>query len=422
MGVRLQEREGKGWYVIINWKGQRRTKFFGKNKALAKDFREKIDAKLKLGSVGISTKAGQTLEAYSVTWLERLQHTRKASTCEDYGKLLRRDIVPLLKGVDLEDITREKVKALAFAGLKKGQSPKTVQNVVRCLSSLLSHAKEDGLIRENTALNPGKFLPKMSRRKFINPFSRDEVATLLETVQAKAPRYSPLFLCAVRTGLRQGELLALQWGDIDYHGRFIEVQRNYARGQITTPKNGESRRVDMSKELTQALRDLQTERQMEAAANGWHEVPVWIFCNDAGVLLDPDNLRKRVFASLLKASGLRRVRFHDLRHTFASLLLQQGESPVYVKEQMGHSSIQVTVDLYGHLIPGGNKQAVDRLDTQVLDPTKSEKFCVPIVTRSEPGRFLGAGGLDSICSKEKDDRGFEGNATQPPPAPEWMEL
>jgi hypothetical protein len=92
-------------------------------------------------------------------------------------------------------------------------------------------------------------------------------------------------------------------------------------------------------------------------------MPQWVFCNVNGGLIDPDHLRNRVFYGLLKAAGLRRLRFHDLRHTFASLLLQQGESPVYVKEQMGHSSIQVTVDLYGHLIPGGNKQAVDRLDS-----------------------------------------------------------
>ncbi len=90
-----------------------------------------------------------------------------------------------------------------------------------------------------------------------------------------------------------------------------------------------------------------------------------------GGLLDPDNLRKRVFAGLLRKAELRRFRFHDLRHTFASLLLQQGEIPVYVKEQMGHSSIQVTVDLYGHLIPGGNKQAVDRLD-QAVDKSPVE--------------------------------------------------
>jgi integrase len=78
--------------------------------------------------------------------------------------------------------------------------------------------------------------------------------------------------------------------------------------------------------------------------------------------LDADNLRPRVFYKLLEKAELRRVRFHDLRHTFASLLLQNGESPAYVKEQMGHSSIQVTVDVYGHLIPGANRQAVDRLD------------------------------------------------------------
>jgi integrase len=268
MGVRLQERDGKGWYVIINWKGQRRTKFFGRNKALAKSFRDKIDAKLKLGCMGIESQAGEKIEAYAERWLERIQHSRKASTCEDYRKLLTRDILPMLKGLDLGDVSRDKVKAVAFAGLRKGQSPKTVQNVVRCLSSLLSHAKEDGLIRENTALCPGKFLPKIAKRKHINPFTREEVAAFLEVVQQRVPRYYTLFLCAVRSGLRQGELLALQWQDLDYHGRFIEVQRNYARGRITTPKSGESRRVDMSRELAQAFRDLYvehnwTQRQMD---------------------------------------------------------------------------------------------------------------------------------------------------------------
>jgi integrase len=127
----------------------------------------------------------------------------------------------------------------------------------------------------------------------------------------------------------------------------------------------------MSLGLSQTFKALCTERQLETAANGWKDVPEWVFCSETGGLLDPDNLRKRVFQVLLKKAGLRRIRFHDLRHTFASLLLQQGESPVYVKEQMGHSSIQVTVDLYGHLIPGGNKQAVDRLD-QRPEKTVSE--------------------------------------------------
>jgi integrase len=88
-----------------------------------------------------------------------------------------------------------------------------------------------------------------------------------------------------------------------------------------------------------------------------------------GTQIDPSNLRK-LFNRLLVDAKLRRVRFHDLRHNFASLLLQNGESLTYVKEQMGHSSINVTVDIYGHLVPGGNRQAVDKLDDVIPAPTK----------------------------------------------------
>ncbi len=382
MGVKVQQRSDKaGWWVIIHHKGERKKKYFGANKQLAKEFANKLDARIKLGSVGITTKAGVKVEVYAEKWLACIQHTRKHTTHENYVKMLKRDILPVLKGLDLEDITREKVKAVAFDRLNKGQSPRTVQSVIRCLSALLGYAVEDGLLTVNTALKPGKFLPKVSKQRRINPLTRDEVAILLDAVRQRAPRYYPLFLCAVRTGLRQGELLALQWGDIDYRGRFITVQRNYTRGRISTPKSGESRRVDMSRELAQALKDLYTERQLEAAANGWASVPEWLFCSETGGLLDPERIR-RGFYKLLRHSGLRRVRFHDLRHTFASLLLQQGESLVYVRDQMGHASITMTVDVYGYLIPGSNKQAVDRLDN---NPSEDEN--APLTPPSGSGEW-----------------------------------
>ena len=118
----------------------------------------------------------------------------------------------------------------------------------------------------------------------------------------------------------------------------------------------------MSAQLTTTLRSLLAIRKAETLKKGWGTVPDWVFCTESGGAFDGDNLRHRVFYKLLEKAELRRVRLHDLRHTFASLLLQNGESPVYVKEQMGYSSIQVTVDIYGHLIPGANRQAVDRLD------------------------------------------------------------
>ena len=114
-----------------------------------------------------------------------------------------------------------------------------------------------------------------------------------------------------------------------------------------------------------------------------------------------NNVQHRAFYAVLKASGLRRIRFHDLRHTFASLLLQQGESPGYVKEQMGHSSIAITVDLYGHLIPGGNRQAVDRLDGPVLPRWDGSGSATP----AQPGRHVGsvnsANSLNRWCARQE---------------------
>ncbi len=368
MAVKIRQWKG-AWWIFINHQGTRKAKRVGigeSGKKAAKLAAQQIQARLALGQAAFqSQKSGITIDAFAETFLHRIEHTRKHTTLTDYTKILNRDILPALRGLDLQDISREKVKAMALAGLQKGQSPKTMQNIVRCLSSLLSHALEDGHVAANVALKPGKFLPKVTKRHKIAPLTREEVALLIDTAKAKLPRYYPLFLCAVRTGLRMGELLALQWEDIDWQGRFIEVRRNYTHFRLTTPKSGESRRVDMSRELGQTLADLRTEQQIEAAAQGGQEVPSWVFCSETGGLLHPHNLRDRVFYGLLTKAKLRKVRFHDLRHTFASLLLQQGESLVYVKEQMGHSSIQVTVDLYGHLIPGGNKQAVDRLDTPV---------------------------------------------------------
>ena len=98
----------------------------------------------------------------------------------------------------------------------------------------------------------------------------------------------------------------------------------------------------------------------------------WLFTTPKGAQLDPNNIRKRVFYRVLDLAGLRRIRFHDLRHAFASLLIQQGESLAYVKDQLGHSSIQITVDTYGHLVPGGNIQAVDRLDD--VEGPKNEDY------------------------------------------------
>lgn len=232
---------------------------------------------------------------------------------------------------------------------------------------MFTHAVEDELLVKNPAARVGKFNQKpAAQRQNINPLTRAELKLYLDTARQQHARYYPFLLTLARAGLRLGEALALQWGDLDFHGRFIEVQRAFCHTSrpILTPKNGKTRRVDMSTQLTETLSILLLERKKETLKKGWGEVPAFLFVTETGEMLDGDNLRRRVHGATLKKAGLRHIRIYDLRHTFASLLIQNGESLAYVKEQMGHHSIQVTVDLYGHLVPGGNRQAVDRLDDQ----------------------------------------------------------
>ena len=197
----------------------------------------------------------------------------------------------------------------------------------------------------------------------------NEVQQFLEAAREICLEYDPLLLMAVRAGLRRGELVALQWGDIQlgadekHSDRFILVQHNYVRREHTTTKSKKSRRVDLSRELRRVLIELRDKRLLEAYLNGKNNVSdELVFRSPGGTILDPDNLYHRVFLPVLAKAGIRKIRLHDLRHTFGSLLLQNVAAIVYVKEQMGDSSIQVTVDTYGHLIPGANVCFVDRLD------------------------------------------------------------
>jgi integrase len=161
--------------------------------------------------------------------------------------------------------------------------------------------------------------------------------------------------------MRLGEGLALQWDDVHFAEKEIRVARTLSAGRIDKPKSGHGRTVDVSEQLGRVLLRLYVQRKTEALKRGWSKVPEWLFCTEAGTLSDESRVRK-VLRKTLKAAKLP-LHFspHCLRHTFAGLMLQQGESPAYVQRQLGHASIQLTVDTYGGWLPLGNKAAVNRL-------------------------------------------------------------
>ena len=327
---------------------------------------------LKVGSYD-PTLAKTPLEEYAPKWLQIKQAEVKPSTLTSYEYALRVHILPDLGKHQLGKLTREAIKAFLGKKNESGLSRDTVRVLHATLRALLEEAVESGIVPVNVARRAGKFVKgKADRGEKIQFFSRDELALFLETAKNEALAYYPLFLCLARTGLRIGEAIGLQCGDLDFAGFGIEVRRNIVKGRVGTPKNGRTRRVDMSQQLAQVLRGEIANRKAQLLRLGKSADELgnlWLFQSGAGGPLDDSKVRK-VLARLLAKAGLPRRNLHSLRHSFASLLIQNGESLAYVRDQLGHSSIQITVDTYGHLVPGGNRRAVNRLD----DGNKVETF------------------------------------------------
>lgn len=366
MAVKVRKIRGQ-WRVVVDYKGIRQSRNTGSKKA-AEVVARQLEAKLALGDMGFLEEkppAAPAFDDYAAQWLAtHATHSCKESIYTRYEGVVRNYLIPAFGNRPLTGITRADVKQFIYRLQETTDlTLASLRQIVAPLRSILNHGVEDKILVSNPAAQVGRFLKqRQTPKRKIDPLSREELALFLGTVQEHAPDYYPLFLCLARTGMRLGEALALQWGDIDFRKRFIEVQRNYVRGRITQPKNGRTRRVDMSNQLGEALRDLRTQRQVEAAVQGAADIAEWTFCSATGGLLDPANVRKRVFYPCLNKAEMRRVRIHDLRHTYASLLIQQGESLIYIKENLGHHSTDFTLRTYGHLLPGGNKAAVDRLD------------------------------------------------------------
>lgn len=287
--------------------------------------------------------------------------------------MLRQHLRPRFASSSLDRIKRNEIKSLINDLIAKDLTRSTIRNAVSILRGIFNHAIEDGLFESNPAANLGRFTrgAKTSDVKGV-ALTSEEIEKFLNTAKRICPEYAPLFLVAARAGLRRGELVSLQWGDIEFgkddhdSNRYILVQHNYVRREHTSTKSRKTRRVDMSRELRRAFLDLRNARlKMKNLVDCAAISTDLVFPSSEGTILDPDNLYHRYFVPVLTKSGIRKIRLHDLRHSFGSLLIQRGASIVYVKEQMGHSSIQVTVDTYGHLVPGADVSYVDRLDEQL---------------------------------------------------------
>ena len=265
-----------------------------------------------------------------------------------------------------------RVSTVPYAGLAHD----TIDLILRNLSRFFNRARAAGLM----AGNPLSPVDRDQLRELKRLYSN--TPKLHAVVQPLEPAEVPIFLTAAReesfdiyvrffteihTGMRAGEIAGLQWTDFRWTERQVSVERSWSRRtkEMHPTKGKKARLIDLSVELIEALRELQKRRRKEwfgaakelSARGLWCDVtkaPRYVFCNSEGGISDHANVTVRHYLPVLKRAGLKRRRPHDLRHTFASLLLHRGAPPNYVQQQMGHSSIELTMNLYGHLYREAN--------------------------------------------------------------------
>jgi integrase len=349
-------------YTVHTSEGPKRKVIYGrKYKEVEKKLAEaRGDAARGLIFDADNLKLGEYLDR----WLaDSVADTVRPTTFERYEQIVRLHIRPALGNLKLKNVTPAHVRGLYREKLEDGLSPRTVQYVHVTLHKALKQAINDGLISRNAT---EAVKPPQVRKEEIRPLTAEQVKILFEAV--RGDRLESLYILAVHTGLRQGELLGLKWGDVDLEAGTLQVRRALTTAKdgpvLRAPKTKSSRRtVKLSPTALEALRShLERQlREIDQAGDLWSENGL-IFASASGEPLKRHYITTQRFKPLLKRVGLPQVRFHDLRHTCATLLLTKNVNPKVVSEMLGHASIAITLDTYSHVLPNMQNEAAKAME------------------------------------------------------------
>jgi integrase len=305
------------------------------------------------------------LDEFLTEWLVMVSSSRTKTTYLHYKWLIETRIIPHIGAKKLDDLKPENIQYFYRFLLKKGSSNHQVYTVHITLRVAFNHAVDLGHIGRNPCKGTTPPKPDHREMKF---FNEEQVQTLLEAAVEIDERKYPFYYLAVHTGMRLSELIGLQWKDLDWDQKTISVSRqvqHYKGGgySFTKPKSKSGiRKVILGDKAVEVLRAQKTElvQRKANAGDDWTELDL-IFPSKMGTPLRACNVR-RSFKSLLKKAGLPRIRFHDLRHTAASLMLNHGIPVLIASKRLGHSKASITLDIYGHLMPNKQEEAAELLD------------------------------------------------------------
>jgi integrase len=357
----IYQRQDGRWAASITLENRKRKTFYGKTR---KEVQEKLKVALHEQQQGtLATGPQQTIKAFLEHWLEEVHKPNiRLASYRIYHVSLNKHILPVIGHVQLQKLTAQQVQALYARKVKEGFSSSVIRTMHGLLHKALDQAVSWKLISNNVC--DGVSLPRAVRHE-IHPLTKEQAQKLLETAQGH--RLEGLLTVALATGMRRGELLSLRWQDVNIDDMSLQVRRTVGKfkgGYVENePKTSKSRRRIV---LPQFVVDVLKQHRIHQLEGRLRAGEAWIdrdlvFCNANGDYI-PFTSLTTMFNALLEKAGLPHVRFHDLRHSAATILLTMGVHPKVVQELLGHSQISMTLDIYSHVIPSMQREAMNKLD------------------------------------------------------------
>jgi len=379
--VEKRKRCKKSWNIVLDYgydpdtgKRNRKCRAFRGTKKEADVQATEIQHRANVGDLVLPTK--MTTATFLERWLIDDCHSIvNANTYDGYSRIVYNRFIPTIGAIPLPNLTTERIQRQYADWLghgrvdgKGGLGATTVQRYHQCLHSALDTAVKWRLIGLNVADAVEVPRPKSAGMK-INVLDEDSLRRVLQA--AKDTEYYPVFYCAAYTGMRRSEIMALRWCDVDLEMSQVHVNRSLHQlpggvFDIRPVKTAYSKRcIDLPPSLTLVLRQhKETMAATCSAAGRTMKDDDLVFSRADGQPVSPDAITK-VWIKLVRREGFHGVRFHDLRHTHATLLLKMGVHPKIVQERLGHSSIRVTLDIYSHVVPGLQQAAALAFDRRL---------------------------------------------------------